>query len=127
MYAIRSYYAFAVADSLAVAYPPGAVWTVLTGVEQWPQWWPGVQGAKVDPALQVGATLTLLLAGNADRSPATVEAVTPARHLVWRRPGVLGSTVRTTLRLEPQGGGALVALESAIVGPQALLASYNFV
>jgi len=116
---------FAVVDSLAVARPPEVVWAVLTEIEQWPQWWPGVQEARIAPAWQAGATMEILLKGNPDRSPATLETVAPGRQLAWRRPGVLGSIVRTTLGLEPQAEGTRVVLESAIVGPQAFLARFT--
>lgn len=116
---------FAVGTSLAVDQAPAAVWTALTAVEQWPRWWPGMEEAKVSPGWQPGAALTVVLKGNAEKSPATVEVVTAGRELAWRRPGVLGSTTRTTVKLDPAADGTLVSLESSIVGPQAFLAKFT--
>lgn len=105
--------------------PASRVWQVLTEVDRWSSWWPGMQEARISPALEEGAELTLILKGTPEKSPATVESLTPGRKMAWVRSGILGSTTRTTWQLEEQEGRALVTLETFIRGPQAFLANFT--
>jgi hypothetical protein len=98
------------------------VWQHLVAVEDWHNWWPGVESARVTPALQAGALLDLVLKGDSSRKPARVETVTVERRLGWIRSGVLGSTTHTGLRLIPLGEETRVSMTIAIHGPQAFLA-----
>ncbi|KIH77108.1 Polyketide cyclase / dehydrase and lipid transport [Geoalkalibacter ferrihydriticus] len=109
-------------DEVLLATSPAEVWTVLSAVEQWPQWWPGFEAAKVTPALQPGARLDLSLKGDPGSKPAIVETVVPGRKLSWVRDGILGSTTHTSLRLSGATGGTVFVMQSRIRGPQAFLA-----
>ncbi len=116
---------FAAASERLLSHPPEAVWSQLSAVEHWPQWWPGVEQARLEPGWQVGAHLHLALQGDPERIPARVEALVPGRELAWSRPGVLGSRTRLQLRLEPAAEGTRVRLASEVVGPQAVLARWT--
>ncbi len=113
---------FSVADSAVVAATPARAWPLLAGIAAWPQWWPGMVATQLTPALQPGARLDIVLQGDAERRPATVEAVVPERKLSWVRDGVLGSTTRTALLLAAVPTGTRVTLQSTIRGPQSFLA-----
>jgi uncharacterized protein YndB with AHSA1/START domain len=113
---------FVCSRSLTVAKPPDAVWSVLADVDRWPQWWPGVVSARLNSGWHVGGALELDLNGRPEREPARIEGFAPERETTWSRPGVLGSIVRTTLRIAPAAGGTEVKLESSIRGPQAVFA-----
>jgi uncharacterized protein YndB with AHSA1/START domain len=116
---------FSVGNSCLVDQPAGDLWQVLTAVELWPRWWPGMQKSSLSPSLRKGATLELVLRGNPQTTPARIESVVPERELAWSRGGVLGSLSRTTLSLKPVPGGTQVAIESRIHGPQAFLAGFT--
>jgi len=113
---------FSVENSHLVGRPAADLWKVLTAVESWPRWWPGVEKSSLSPSLRQGATLELVLRGNSRTTPARIERVVPGQELVWSRGGVLGSRSRTTLRLKPAAEGTRVSIESRIHGPQAFLA-----
>ena len=116
---------FVCSRSLTVAKPPAVVWSVLADVDRWPRWWPGVVTARLGSGWQVGGTLELELKGRPEREPARIETFVPGRHTTWSRQGVLGSIVRTSLRLAPAAGGTMVELESSIHGPQAVFARFT--
>ncbi|WP_305046105.1 SRPBCC family protein [Geoalkalibacter sp.] len=113
---------FAVDHELRLAASPAQVWEVLADVDAWPHWWPGFVAARVTPALHAGARLDLALQGDPGKKPATIETVVAERKLSWVRGGVLGSTTRTSLRLDPVDEETLISMHSAIRGPQAFLA-----
>jgi hypothetical protein len=113
---------FAVETAVQISQPAAAVWGVLAAVPQWPAWWPGVAAARLSPGWQEGAALELVLQGNPERSPARITAFEPLQEMAWTRGGVLGSTTRTRVRLQPDAGGTLVRMESSIRGPQAFFA-----
>ncbi len=116
---------FDVSDSLNIGQTPETIWQALTAVEQWPGWWPGVQEARLEPGLQQGAALHLILKGTPERQPAHVAGVVAPHRFAWSRPGVLGSSTMTEVRIEPTGGGALVSISSRILGPQAFMARFT--
>lgn len=116
---------FSVKNSRLVGRSAKDLWRVLTAVESWPNWWPGIEKSSLSPSLRQGATLELVLRGNPQTSPARIERVVPERELAWSRVGVLGSLSRTTLSLEPAPGGTRVDIESRIHGPQAFLADFT--
>ncbi len=122
MMATTSQSVFSVEDSIIIEVPLEQAWDLLAAVSAWPQWWPGVEAARVVPRLQAGARFELILRGDADTPPATIESLVKHKQLSWLRDGVLGSSTRTALRLSAHQGGTEVTLNSVIRGPQAFLA-----
>lgn len=116
---------FEVENSLAIGRPASEIWPVLTDVERWQTWWPGMQKARLQPGWKEGAPLELILKGTPEKKAARVETVTAEKELTWVRCGVLKSVTRTSLRLEPVAGGTRVSLKSFIQGPQAFLAGFT--
>jgi uncharacterized protein YndB with AHSA1/START domain len=113
---------FSVEDSIIIEAPLEQTWDLLAAISAWPQWWPGVESARVIPRLQAGARFELILRGDADAPPATIESLVRHKQLSWIRDGVLGSSTRTALQLTAHQRGAEVTLSSVIRGPQAFLA-----
>ncbi len=113
---------FVVANSLGIAQQPEVIWPVLVAVDDWPEWWPGVQKAHLPQGWRLGAPFELQLTGTPTPEPARVEAMVETKELAWRRAGVLGSYSLTTLKLVKMADGTEVFLESSIHGPQAFLA-----
>jgi uncharacterized protein YndB with AHSA1/START domain len=116
---------FEVKNALIIDRPSAELWPVLTDVEKWPEWWPGVQEARLAQGWRRGARLDLVLKGTPEKEPARIERVVPEREIVWERPGILGSLTRTSVLLEPVPGGTRISLMSFIEGPQALLADFT--
>lgn len=116
---------FEVENAQVIDWPAAQIWSVLTEVEKWPGWWPGVQEARLTPDWRKGATLDLVLRGMPEKKPARVETVLAEKEMVWERPGTLGSVTRTSLLLEPAPGGTRISLTSFIRGPQAFLAGFT--
>ena len=117
--------AFEVRNDLIIDRPAAQIWTVMTDVGKWREWWPGVQEARLTDTWRRGATLDLVLKGTPEERPARVETVVAERELVWKRPGILGSVTRTSILLEPVPGGTRISLVSFIEGPQAVLAGFT--
>jgi uncharacterized protein YndB with AHSA1/START domain len=116
---------FEVKNALTIDRPAAELWPVLTDVEKWPAWWPGVQEAHLAQGWRQGAKLDLVLKGTPEKKLATIERVVAEREMVWERPGILGSLTRTSVQLEPAPGGTRISLMSFIEGPQALLAGFT--
>lgn len=116
---------FVAEASLAMPYPPAAVYARLAAVGEWPRWWPGVEAASLAPGWQPGAELQITLKGDPEQEPAVVDETSPDAALSWQRPGVLGSRTRTRFALQPAGEATLVQLRSEIHGPQAVLARWT--
>ena len=112
---------FSVEDSIIIETPLEQTWDFLAAVSAWPQWWPGVEAARVVPGLRAGARFELILRGVA-APPPTIESLVRHKQLSWIRDGVLGSSTRTGLRLSAHQHGTEVTLSSTIRGPQAFLA-----
>lgn len=116
---------FAVKNDLTIDRLAVEIWPVLTDVEKWPAWWPGVQEARLVPDWREGANLDLVLKGRPEKDPATVETVVEEKEMTWERPGILGSVTRTSVVLEAAPGGTRISLMSFIKGPQAFLAGFT--
>ena len=116
---------FAVKNDLTIDRPAVEIWQVLTDVEKWSLWWPGVKEARLAPHRREGAVLELVLKGRPEKEPATVETVVEEREMIWERPGILGSVTRTSVMLEAEPGGTRISLMSFIKGPQAFLAAFT--
>lgn len=116
---------FEVENSLTIGRPAAEIWPVLTDVERWKTWWPGMQKAQLQLGWKEGAPLELILKGTPEKKAARVETVVVGRELAWVRSGILKSVTRTSLRLEPVAGGTRVSLKSFIQGPQAFLAGFT--
>nr|NIS39964.1 hypothetical protein [Desulfuromonadales bacterium] len=116
---------FAVTESRSLTAGQPAIWEALTDVEAWDEWWPGIETAQLSPGWTEGATLALTLKGRPEKTPAIVDGFNRGRQVSWTRPGVLGSTTRTLLRIERSGEGVVVSMESRLHGPQAFLARFT--
>lgn len=113
---------FSLESEILLPVSSAAVWERLSEVVHWPDWWPGIEAVRVTPALQSGAILDLVLAGDASRQPAVVQTVIAERRLSWVRSGVLGSTTQTSLRMSDEETHSRVVMMITIHGPQAFLA-----
>lgn len=84
---------------------PSSIWKVLTQVEQWPDWAPGIRGARMDGALIPGAGFRWRAGGVGIRS--TFIEVERPRRLVWigSAPGI---SVRHAWTIEPAEFGSTV-------------------
>jgi hypothetical protein len=116
---------FSVKNSLLMAQDPAEIWRVLATVERWPQWWPGVEKARLDSTLAEGQALELAFMGNPADGPARIDRCRTGLELTFSRDGVLWSRAGTSLRLEPQRDAVLVTVESMVRGPQAFLARFT--
>ncbi len=116
---------FVVQNSQLVDQDLVRVWQVLADVEHWPEWWPGVEMARLGTIWAEGEQLSLVLKGNPVDGPAQIEHYRVGMELAFSREGVLGSRAGTSLRLEPQPGAVLVTVESVVLGPQAFLAGFT--
>ncbi len=98
------------------------VWQILVTIEEWPQWWPGVERARLTGGLVSGSDIDLRMKGQPGEDPARLIIVTPPTELVWERPGVLNSRAGTRFLLEEGNDGCSLTVENFIQGPQAVLA-----
>ncbi len=115
---------FAREDFLQMEHSAATVWNVLIDAQNWPLWWPGMERVILDGEMKEGARLDLYLSGIPGGEPARVTMVSPHEELIWERDGILGSLTRTRLRLTEAQDSTTVAIQSHIVGPQAVLARY---
>ena len=115
---------FSVSHDQTIARPSAEVWNVLTDVDRWSQWWPGVKTASL-PVWQGGAVLELVFKGNPGADPARVERVVDGANIAWSRKGVLGSMTGTEVKVETASGGCRVIIVETIFGPQAFLARFT--
>jgi len=116
---------FVVRDSLLIGEDPVRVWRVLADVERWPQWWPGVETARLGSSWAEGERLALVFKGNPAAGPVRIERYRIGRELAFSREGVLGSRAGAALRLEPLPDAVVVSVESVVHGPQAFLARFT--
>ena len=116
---------FAVQQSEVFPQPPSVVWQLVSDVDGWPRWWPGVERASLLGPLAVGSRIDLKLRGLPETQPVRLVTLVPQRQLEWSGKGVLASTVATRVELHKTAQGCEVRLSNSIVGPQAVLARYG--
>lgn len=112
-------------QQISVAQSLPQVWQVLSDIDGWSRWWPGVERAKLLGPLAVGSQLELKLKGVPEGEAAELFVMQPQNQLGWQRPGVLDSEVSMRLSLAPTVDGTLVQLTLGIDGPQAKLATVS--
>ncbi len=116
---------FEVRDSRVIHQKTDRVWQVLTEVERWSQWWPGVETARLGSCWAEGESLELLLKGNPANGPARIDRYQLDHELVFSRAGVLGSRAGTGFLFEALPGAVRVTVETTVSGPQAFLARFT--
>lgn len=84
---------------------PGSLWKVLSQIEQWPQWAPGIQSARLDGALLPGAGFRWRANGISIRS--TFVEVERPHSLTWIGSG-MGISVRHQWSIQSIDGGSSV-------------------
>jgi hypothetical protein len=93
--------------------PPETVWSVLTGIADWPQWNPDVKSMSFDGPLEPGSTFRWK-AGPAT-IVSTLEEVDPPGRVRWRG-RTLSIDALHEYRLEPRDGGTHVETEETYSG-----------
>jgi hypothetical protein len=116
---------FEVANHASFPVSQGELWQVLAAVDSWPDWWPGMEEARLVGLLAVGSEIQLRLKGMPTKESALLILVRLQNELVWERSGVFGSLAGTRLILEPDAGGSRLTIENYIRGPQAFLARFT--
>jgi uncharacterized protein YndB with AHSA1/START domain len=99
--------------SIDVEAPPETVWSVLTGIADWPQWNPDVKSMSFDGPLEPGSTFRWK-AGPAT-IVSTLEEVDPPGRVRWRG-RTLSIDALHEYRLEPRDGGTHVETEETYSG-----------
>jgi hypothetical protein len=99
--------------SIEIEALPEVVWSVLTGIADWPQWNPDVKSMSFDGRLEPGSTFRWKAGPGTIVS--TLEEVDPPRYVRWR-----GKTMSIAAlheyRLTPRDGGTHVETEETFSG-----------
>ena len=102
---------------------PPAAWALMARPSRWKEWAPHIRGAwwLGDPEVQVGRRGLVRILG-APLVPARITAKRAGRMWAWKV-----GPVELTHRVEPHGGGALVAVDIDAPAPlePALAATYG--
>ena len=116
---------FSVQSEVHYSASPEALWLKLENVDRWPDWWPGMEEAKLVGALRTGSEIHIRLKGmpSADRASLVLER--PPYELVWEGSGIFGSRAGTRVNIEPDTLGSHMSMENFVVGPQAFLARFT--
>jgi uncharacterized membrane protein len=109
-------------QSIDIESPLEIVWSVLTDVEQWPQWARSTRSLKLESGdrILVGTRATIGLAGSMVPTKWEVTALDEGHSFVWenRMPGVRNIAGHY---VEPHEGGSRVKLTIDMSGPLAAL------
>ena len=104
-------------ETASTSASPGDVWALWSDTSTWAAWDPAVERVVLDGPFRLGTTGTIRLAGGAE-APFTLVAVSPdVRYCDELELG--GLHLRIDHRVEPQGEGAVVTVETRVSGPGA--------
>lgn len=67
--------------SITISADPQKVWTILTAIDQWPNWQPAISQAKLAGTLQAGSTFAWKIGGVKIHS--TLHTVEPPHQFGW--------------------------------------------
>jgi len=98
------------------------VWQVLVAVGQWPDWWPGMEDARLEGAMTAGSEIGLRLKGMTSSELVMLTEVRSLDELVWEGAGVFGSRTGTGFSLNSETQGCRLTVTNFVHGPQAFLA-----
>lgn len=100
-------------DEIIVDAEPQRVWDVLTDIDRWPEWQPGVSRARLEGSLGPGSTFRWRANGLPIRS--TLREVEPPSRVSWegKAPGTRAAHVWT---LAAQGSQTVVRTEESFEG-----------
>ncbi len=116
---------FEVQSHASFPLPQEEVWQLLAEVDGWPDWWPGMEEARLVGALIAGSEIRLRLKGMPTNDSALLKLVSSPNELVWEGPGVLGSRAGTRFLLERDAAGSRLTIQNFVRGPQAFLARFT--
>jgi uncharacterized protein YndB with AHSA1/START domain len=98
--------------------PIGKVWSVLSDLERWPSWNPGVSKIRIDGPVRAGTCFEW--AGNGSKIVSRLEETDPPRRIAWTGK-TLGIRARHVWELSEKGTGTLVRTEESFDGLAARL------
>lgn len=96
-----------------VAAPPDAVWRLISDIESWPAWNPGVRSARLEGELAPGSTFRWKAGPGTIIS--TLQSVEPEREIGWSG-RTMGIEAVHVYRLEPVGDDTRVVSEESWAG-----------
>ena len=100
-------------DQIVIDASPQQVWAILTDIDAWPAWQPGVSKAELLGALQPGSVFRWRAQGLGITS--TLQDVEPARRISWTGE-MIGTHAKHVWTLTPQGTGTLVETTESFEG-----------
>lgn len=99
--------------TIRIEAPRAAVWSLLTGIDEWPRWHGDISRANVEGALTIGTVFRWTSGGTAIVS--TVQVIEPQQRFGWTG-RALGTTTQHIWQLEDAGNGTLVTTTEAMEG-----------
>jgi len=96
-----------------IAAPVEKVWALLTHIDGWPAWQPGVSAAKLEGGLSQGSIFRWKANGLSIVS--TIRELEPERHIGWTGES-LGTYAVHLWYLEPRDQGTYVRVEESLSG-----------
>lgn len=96
-----------------IAAPVEKVWALLTNIDGWPAWQPGISAAKLEGGLAQGSIFRWKANGLSIVS--TIRELEPERHIGWTGDS-LGMKAVHLWHLEPRDQGTHVSVEESLSG-----------
>ena len=100
-------------DAIVVDAPPQRVWEVLTDIDRWPKWQPGVSRARLEGSLAPGSSF--LWRANGLRIRSILREVEPPSRVGWEGK-TLGTRALHVWTLDAQGKQTVVQTEESFEG-----------
>jgi uncharacterized protein YndB with AHSA1/START domain len=101
------------AAEVTIEAPIETVWSVLSGLENWPSWNKGVSKIKVNGPIQTGTSFEWV--GNGSKIASRLEEVNPPQRIAWTGK-TLGIRATHVWELTKKGTGTLVHTEESFEG-----------
>jgi uncharacterized protein YndB with AHSA1/START domain len=99
----------------AIDAPPETVWQVLTSIDDWPHWQPGIHDARLEGPLSLGAQFKWST-GNL-HIESTIVLLEPDSRIAWTGSAMGAKAVHVWVLTRQPGNKTLVAMDESMSGP----------